>query len=222
MLAISIAILNTTLTDYSNSDAYVGPDIFGRRDFCKYLPGACSITSDLSWPHGLRLHRSSIRPIIRSFFAPWFRKPATWAAWRVFLAVLFGLPIADKDLDLFRRCSGLDAPPSGGIIEAWLVCGRRAGKSFILALIAVYLAVFRDWSEYLAPGERGTVKVIACDRKQARVIHRYCRALLTKVPAIAGLVERDDDEETVLGALMIASIATLILPQSCCILSSWG
>jgi hypothetical protein len=31
---------------------------------------------------------------------------------------------------------------------------------------------------------RGAVKVIACDRKQAPVIHRYCRALLTKVPAI--------------------------------------
>jgi hypothetical protein len=125
-------------------------------------------------------------------FGPWFRKPSTWAAWRVFLVALFGLPIAAA---LFRQCTGLDTPPAGGFIEAWLICGRRAGKSFILALVAVFLAIFRDWSEYLAPGERGTVKVIACDRKQARVIHRYCRALLTKVPAIAGLVERDGDEE---------------------------
>src|SRR5215469_8329409 len=83
-------------------------------------------------------------------FAPWFRKPPTWAAWRVFLAVLFGLPIAEDDLDIFHRCTGLDTPPPGGVSEAWLVCGRRAGKSFILALVAVYLAVFRDWSEYLA------------------------------------------------------------------------
>ncbi len=37
--------------------------------------------------------------------------------------------------------------------------------------------------------------MIACDRKQARVIHRYARALLIQVPAIAGLVERDGDEE---------------------------
>jgi hypothetical protein len=128
-------------------------------------------------------------------FAPWFRKQSTWAGWRVFLAVLFGLPFGEGDLHLFRRCTGLDAPPSDGVTEAWLICGRRAGKSFILALVAVYLAIFRDWSEYLAPGERGTVKVLACDRKQARVIHRYCRALLTKVPAIAGLVERDGDDE---------------------------
>jgi hypothetical protein len=65
----------------------------------------------------------------------------------------------------------------------------------ILALIACYLAVFRDWRQYLSPGEVGTIKVIACDRRQARVIHRYCRALLTKVPAIAQLVQRDGDDE---------------------------
>jgi hypothetical protein len=41
----------------------------------------------------------------------------------------------------------LDTPPSDGVTEAWLICGRRAGKSFVLALIAVYLAIFRDWSE---------------------------------------------------------------------------
>jgi hypothetical protein len=84
-------------------------------------------------------------------FAPWFRKPSTWAGWRVFLAVLFGLSVGDSDLDLFRRCTGLDAAPSNGVTEAWLICGRPAGKSFILALVAVYLAIFRDWSEYLAP-----------------------------------------------------------------------
>jgi hypothetical protein len=37
-----------------------------------------------------------------------------------------------------------------------------------LALIAVYLAVFKDWRQYLSPGEVGTIKVIACDRRQAR------------------------------------------------------
>jgi hypothetical protein len=50
-----------------------------------------------------------------------------------------------------------DAPTSGGVAEAYLFCGRRAGKPFILALVAVYLAIFQDWSEYLAPGERGTI-----------------------------------------------------------------
>ena len=54
--------------------------------------------------------------------------------------------------------------------ESWIVAGRRGGKSFILAFIACYLAVFKDWRPYLGPGEIATVMVIAADRKQARAI----------------------------------------------------
>jgi len=129
-------------------------------------------------------------------FGAWFRRPATWAAWFAFLRVLFGLPMSEADWALFRRCTGRDDRPSGGFREAWLVCGRRGGKSIMLALIAVYLATFYDWSAYLAPGERGTVMVmvIATDRKQARVIFRYLRAFITRVPMLAGLVEREAAE----------------------------
>jgi hypothetical protein len=40
----------------------------------------------------------------------------------------------------------------------------------VLALIAVFMTCFHDWRPYLGPGERGTVLVIAADRKQARGI----------------------------------------------------
>lgn len=140
---------------------------------------------------------------------PWFRDPATWAPWRAFLAVLFGLPLDDDCLALYRTCTGRSRPPpEGGFTEAWLVCGRRAGKSFVLALIACYLATFRDWRRYLSPGEVGTIKVIACDRRQARVIHRHCRALLTRVPPLAKLVARDTDEEIVLTNGTVIEIQT--------------
>ena len=82
--------------------------------------------------------------------------------------------------------------------EAWLICGRRAGKSRILALIAVYLACFRPWNEQLAPGEHGTIPVLAADRKQARTIMRYVRSLLHSVPALAALIEHEAAEEIAL------------------------
>jgi phage terminase large subunit-like protein len=89
------------------------------------------------------------------------------------------------------QCTGLQEPPEGrSFNEAWLVCGRRAGKSFILALIAVYIACFRNYSDALTAGERGTVMVIAADRKQARTILRYIRGMLS-VPILAKLVERE-------------------------------
>jgi hypothetical protein len=129
-------------------------------------------------------------------WAGWFRDRASWGPWRAFLSVLFGLP--EDQVDLIRRCTGRAEVPAGGFNEAWLICGRRAGKSFMLALIACYLAVFRDWRPYLAPGEVGTIKIVAVDRKQAKVIHRYCRALLTRVPAFHELIERETDDEIVL------------------------
>jgi hypothetical protein len=128
-------------------------------------------------------------------WARWFRNPATWRGWFAFLRVLFGLDLDADGLELFRRCTGRGAAPAGGVNETWLVCGRRAGKSFVLALIAVFLAAFRDWRPYLTPGERATIMVLAADRRQARVIFRYARALLQEVPALAALVERAVEEQ---------------------------
>ena len=66
--------------------------------------------------------------------------------------------------------------------------------SRVLALIAVYLATFHDWRGYLAPGERGVIMIIATDRRQARVLFRYVRALLFDVPMLRGMVERETAE----------------------------
>jgi hypothetical protein len=127
-------------------------------------------------------------------FARWFKDRATWNAWSALLAALFGLPLTDGQLAIYRQCTGRASPPTEPANEGWLICGRRAGKSFVLALIAVYLAAFHDYRKYLSPGERGTVLVIATDRKQARTIFRYVRALLTEVPMLAKLIAREDRE----------------------------
>ncbi len=125
-------------------------------------------------------------------FAPWFRDPASWAAWRAFLCALFGLPMSEDQLATYRACTGRSEPSEAPAQEAWLIVGRRGGKSFILALTAVYLAAFfRDWRPALTRGERGIVMVIATDRRQANVIFGYMRALIRDVPMLASLVERE-------------------------------
>lgn len=77
------------------------------------------------------------------------RDPESWQAWEDFLAALLGLPTEP-------------------IREAWLIVGRRGGKSRIAALGAVYLACFRDYGDILAPDEIGTLPIVAADRLQAR------------------------------------------------------
>jgi hypothetical protein len=121
-------------------------------------------------------------------FGPCFKDQATWASWRAFLAALFGLPLDPSALETYRACTGRSVPPTTPFREAWLICGRRAGKSFTLALIAVYLATLRDYRKHLASGERATIMVVASDRKQARTILRYISGLLNDNPMLAKLV----------------------------------
>lgn len=118
------------------------------------------------------------------------RDPASWSAWRAFQAALFALPMSEDQLALYRACTGRSAPPAKPFSEAWMICGRRAGKSWMMATTAVYLAAFRRYDDFLAPGERATIMVIAADRKQARVIMRYVRGHLA-TPILAQLVERE-------------------------------
>ena len=73
----------------------------------------------------------------RNLFAPWFRDRATWATWVAFLRALFALPMTPEQLALYCQCTGRTEPPSEPATESWLICGRRSGKSFTLALVAV-------------------------------------------------------------------------------------
>lgn len=126
-------------------------------------------------------------------FAPHFRGDS-WTAWRAFLKALFAILMDDAELALYRRHTGRQAPPTAAFVEAALIVGRRGGKSRVLALIATYLATFRDYAPHLAPGEMATVAVIASDRKQARSIFRFIQGLLKAVPSLAALVAEETAE----------------------------
>ena len=147
-----------------------------------------------------------------ALFAHYFRDPTTWKAWRACLRALFGLPMSKDEIVTFSKCTGRVQWPNKPSKEAWLVCGRRAGKSFNLALIAVYLATFKDWRPFLTPGERGHIVVIAADRKQARVIFGYIRSLLTETRMLADLITRETGEEIDLSNKIAPSAGAPSLP----------
>ena len=141
-------------------------------------------------------------------FRPLFKSLDTWRAWLVVLRALFALAMTEEERTLFKHLTGRNAPPVQQVQECWLVVGRRGGKSFIVALIAVFLACFKDYRPYLGPGERGTLMVIATDRKQARVIMRYLTALLQSVPMLAAMIERQDSESIDLSNRVSIEITT--------------
>jgi hypothetical protein len=124
-------------------------------------------------------------------FQPWFRKrSASWDNWLVFLSALFALPLTPPQLAVYQQCTGRELPLATAVNEVWLCIGRRGGKSFILALIAVFLACFHEYRQYLAAGERGTIVIIAQDRKAARAIFRFVKGLLHGVPMLKRMIER--------------------------------
>jgi hypothetical protein len=127
-------------------------------------------------------------------FRPLFKDLETWRSWIVFLKALFALAMTEEELTLYRQCTGRENPPSEPFTEAWCPTGRRSGKSMIAALVAVFLACFRDYQKYLAPGERAHILIVAADRAQAGVILRYIKGFLASNPMLSKLVEAERAE----------------------------
>ena len=151
--------------------------------------------------------RPSIVRVCRdqNLFAPWFKDPTTWVSWFVFLKAIFGIRLkTPQELELYETMTGRRTQPKDGVTEAWLVVGRRGGKSFILALIAVYIACFINWKPFLSPGELGTVMIVASDRKQARVIFRYISAFFENIPMLRKLVTAKTKDSLELKSLHVA------------------
>jgi len=127
-------------------------------------------------------------------FKPVFRNIKTWSSWLVLLKALFALQMDAKDLALYRECTNRKNPTQQPLKELWAIVGRRGGKSFIMSVIAVFLALFHNFRKYLAVGERGTIQIIAADRAQARVIFRYISAVLNSTEVFAQYVLNETKE----------------------------
>ena len=113
--------------------------------------------------------------------------------WRLVGRAIFGLTVGltDDDRAFLERLLGGAPLPTSRTAEAWLVVGRRGGKSRFSAAIAVLLACFGDYRGVLAPGETGVIMVIAADKRQHRIVKRYISALLQEHSALQLLVAKE-------------------------------
>jgi hypothetical protein len=135
------------------------------------------------------------RLFAKTFKRRLFQKDS-WAAWKVFLSALFGLPMDKVQREIFYKHTHRRDIPSKPFREAFLVCGRRAGKSIVSALCAVFCACFVDHSDVLAPGERGTVMILSSDRAQAKIIYGYILGFLES-PLLKGMVQGEPRKESI-------------------------
>lgn len=102
-------------------------------------------------------------------------------AQEVVLRCLYGLPLNDKQLAIYKLMTGLKEEFEAGIekTEANLDIGARGGKSFLTSIVAIYEATRDKWRQYLNPGETGYAVIIATRQKQAEdIIQIACSRML--------------------------------------------
>lgn len=123
----------------------------------------------------------------------------SWRAWRACIASIYGEPLSDDDLELFRKHTGRSEPRSGGYPEAVVVVGVQSGKTDVVATLGVHAAL---------TGERGThALMLAQDQRGAvRALLRYARAPFEELDAFKGTVRRStaDTLELASGAALSA------------------
>jgi hypothetical protein len=127
------------------------------------------------------------------WWSPWF-EAGDWAPWKACLKAIFGLPLSGSEFSIFRDHTGRDAAPSSQMKEVWAICGRRAGKTRIVSLIAAWLSVFCDWRPFMSPGERASILILAQDRRGARTAMQYLRSLIVDHGLLRQLVTRQTDD----------------------------
>lgn len=101
------------------------------------------------------------------------------------------IPTGATPEEIFTRCTGRKKWPTWASKVISLIVGRRGGKSYITALIGVYLACCRTYK--LKLGTKGMVMILARDKAQAGVIREYVRAM---VKTVDFLRETMEDEPT--------------------------
>lgn len=143
----------------------------------------------------------------RIFGKHFAKDPGSWAAWFAFLRTLFGEPLDDDDLAVFRECTSRQEP-HGPYKQATLCCGRRGGKSYIMALIAVYLAAFRDYRPYLAAGERAMIVIVCPDRDQAQNLLRFIEGMFEESKVLSKLIEHQTRDTFELNTRVTISVMT--------------
>lgn len=116
----------------------------------------------------------------------------SWDRWRAVLKAAYGERLDDQELELFREVAERD-PPAHRVRELWIKAGRRAGKDSIASAVAT-VAALSDYRPHLRPGERASILCLACDREQAKIVHRYIAAYFRSRPLLRPLVERETED----------------------------
>ncbi|MEO7032510.1 MAG: hypothetical protein ABI548_01660 [Polyangiaceae bacterium] len=101
--------------------------------------------------------------------------------WEATLRAFYGLPLREVDVANLLAATKRSEPRIRALSdtrkakkELWCRVGRRGRKSYTMALVAVFEAMFGGHERYLVPGERGLIAVISKDVAGSEIVARFC------------------------------------------------
>jgi hypothetical protein len=131
----------------------------------------------------------------------------SWSTWICAVKAAFGLELTANELDVFKSIAGDRPPPQKRVRHLYAIVGRRAGKSRMAAVMAVFLACCVDHTGKLAPGEVGYVLCLSPTLRQSQLVFSYMRAILEASPVLARHIDQiTADEIRLRGNITIAAI----------------
>jgi hypothetical protein len=113
----------------------------------------------------------------------------SWANWRTLMLAICGETLTAAELEVFTTLTRRTVSPPARVRQAWVVVGRRGGKSRAAGVLAAYFAVLCRHPELVA-GERGIILCVAPDVRQANGILNYALGALESSPTLAKEVVR--------------------------------
>jgi hypothetical protein len=136
-----------------------------------------------------------------------FQAPSFWT-WHAVAKLISGEPLDAREAELFRRCTGRTKLPDGPVKSLIFLSGRRSGKDRFMSALAVHRAALAaNWKALLSAGEEGVVLLLGKDKKQSRILRRYCQGLI-ETPMLAALVTRVTEERVEFKTGAVLEIAT--------------
>jgi hypothetical protein len=122
-----------------------------------------------------------------------FQSPTFWP-WHAVAKVISGEALDEREADLFRSCTGRQTLPTGPVNRLIMLIGRRGGKDRFMSACAIHRAALSgSWRAVMSAGEQAAVILLGADKKQSRILRRYCQGLLAS-PMLAAQVTRTSDE----------------------------
>ncbi|WP_374470306.1 hypothetical protein [Phenylobacterium sp.] len=121
----------------------------------------------------------------------------SWLPWRTLLIAAMGEALTDEERAIFTALTGREREPLSLVEELVAICGRRAGKTRAAGTLGAYVGTLCDHSEYLAPGERGVIPILAQSLDGAARAFMHVRGVLEHSPLLAEMLDGEPTQDTI-------------------------